>query len=403
MSNGWSWVPATVPNSASQHSVSFHPTRSEEVTAAVAFLVVGRTSVVLLEGVLQVGQWIADMAENGLAVRDMVVLFGLVQYVEVERGAVAHLVVVVVQAASQEHDDARAQIRHLLPELSQRAHRTCAHGGVLQNDAVVDVSDVLARVDCGGPLLTQQVRQARLLGVWDLADEDEDGFHYSLLVLKAALLAQDVGQKAERPDGLHHDDLELVRDIAHEVADLLEEAVHARLAARLEQGVGDSQRVRHGHLVESAHRREAEHRLGGGQEELQHSDRRIELARGDIGHVCDGPRRLKDHHLGLVPQAALEEVVEGPLLVTLRRARVGDDLGGVAHQQALCQRRAHGAARQRGDHLADGQAVVLADLVQQRQRVELHQRIARVHRLLDLVAPALDDVTAIPQQVQPRG
>ena len=52
------------------------------------------------------------------------------------------------------------------------------------------------------------------------------------------------------------------------------------------------------HLVEGAHGGEAQHRLGGGEEELQHRDRGGQLAGGDVTHVADGTGRLKDHHLG---------------------------------------------------------------------------------------------------------
>ena len=38
---------------------------------------------------------------------------------------------------------------------------------------------------------------------------------------------------ADGADGLHHDGLELVRDLGHEAADLLHESLHARLTARL--------------------------------------------------------------------------------------------------------------------------------------------------------------------------
>ena len=47
--------------------------------------------------------------------------------------------------------------------------------------------------------------------------------------------------QAEGLDGLHHHDLELVRDLRDEGGDLLHEAVHRRLCARLEER-GDGQR-----------------------------------------------------------------------------------------------------------------------------------------------------------------
>mmetsp|Transcript_6058 Transcript_6058/g.24078 ORF Transcript_6058/g.24078 Transcript_6058/m.24078 type:complete len:485 (-) Transcript_6058:662-2116(-) len=216
------------------------------------------------------------------------------------------------------------------------------------------------------------------------------------------------------PHGLDDHDLELVLDVAHEVGDLLEQPVDARLVARLEQrgdgergdgavlvrderlhvdvAVGDGERVRHGDAVERAHSREAQYGLGAAQEELQHGHRGRELARGDVAHVDDRARRLEDDHLALVAQAALEEVEERAVGAVGGRRGLAYHLRGVAHEQHLRERRAHRAAREGAHQLRDGQAVVRADLVQQRERVELHERRLRVHGLLDLVAPALDHV-----------
>jgi hypothetical protein len=41
---------------------------------------------------------------------------------------------------------------------------------------------------------------------------------------------------AEGADGLHHHDLELVRDLRDEAGDLLHETIHARLRPRLQEG-----------------------------------------------------------------------------------------------------------------------------------------------------------------------
>ena len=60
-----------------------------------------------------------------------------------------------------------------------------------------------------------QVAEAGLLGLGDLADEDEDGVHNRLFVLKPTVLPQHVGEEihqrtvllrefeAQRADGLH--------------------------------------------------------------------------------------------------------------------------------------------------------------------------------------------------------
>ena len=67
----------------------------------------------------------------------------------------------------------------------------------------------------------------------------------------------------------------------------------------------------HGHLVESAHGSEAVGGLGGATEELQHRDGWSQLLRGGRAQVDDGMGRLVYHHLTLVTQARLDEVVHG--------------------------------------------------------------------------------------------
>lgn len=97
------------------------------------------------------------------------------------------------------------------------------------------------------------------------------------------------------------------------------------------------------HLVERAHGGKAQHGLGGGEEELQHGDRGGQLPRGDVPHVADGARRLKDDHLALVPQAALQEAVEGAQLgahprLALRNHLRGREGQGRAHApRSWCQ------------------------------------------------------------------
>ncbi len=49
-----------------------------------------------------------------------------------------------------------------------------------------------------------------------------------------AVLLGELG--AEGADGLHHHDLELVRDLRDEAGDLLHEPIHARLRPRLQEG-----------------------------------------------------------------------------------------------------------------------------------------------------------------------
>lgn len=77
-----------------------------------------------------------------------------------------------------------------------------------------------------------QVGQARLLGIWDFSNEDEDAVNNGFLVLEATILAQHAGKEvhegtvllgeleAQRPNGLHNNNLELVCNVCHESADL---------------------------------------------------------------------------------------------------------------------------------------------------------------------------------------
>jgi hypothetical protein len=362
---------------------------------------------------------------------------------EIERGAVAHLVVLVVQRAAEEHQHAGAQVGAALAVARERRHGGRAHGGVLQDDAVVDEPDVAGGVLGLGALAPQEVqdlhrqegelavldelgelRQAGLLGLGHVADQRQHRVHDGALVLEPPVLAQHARQEgqqravlggeldAQRAHRLHHHHLELVGQLRHEAADLLEQPLHRRLVARLEQGgdgqggdgavgVGDErlhvdvaprhrQRVRHGHRVEGAHRGEAQHGLGGAQEELEDGHRGGELAGGDVAHAADGARRLEDDQLRLVAQARLQEVVVRARLGA--GARLGGHLRHVAHQQELGHGRPHRAAGELRDQLVDGEAVGGAQRVLQRHRVELHHGVAVGDGLLHLAVPPLDDL-----------
>ena len=63
-------------------------------------------------------------------------------------------------------------------------------------------SAYLKKEKCSVPCLDKftEVAQARLLGIRDVLDEDENGVHNRLLVLKAAILPQHIGQEIhQRP------------------------------------------------------------------------------------------------------------------------------------------------------------------------------------------------------------
>mmetsp|Transcript_70958 Transcript_70958/g.199011 ORF Transcript_70958/g.199011 Transcript_70958/m.199011 type:complete len:258 (-) Transcript_70958:632-1405(-) len=249
-----------------------------------------------------------------------------------------------------------------------------------------------------------------------LHDRVSDG----LFELEPALLTQGRRQEAhqhtvllrvfeaELPDGGDYDHLELVGDLVHEAVDLLHEPVHAGLRPRLEQrgdgeggdravGVGDEglhvvvtlddgHRVAHRDLAEAAHGRVAEGRLRRREEELEHRNGRVEIALVEIVEGADGLRCLVDHDLAAMAQGGLQE----------RLRHAGDRGGGiivenlrnVADEQTHAERGAHVRLGELGDHLGDGQPVVLLDLVQERERVELDHIVRRANRLLDLVHPA---------------
>mmetsp|Transcript_1088 Transcript_1088/g.2807 ORF Transcript_1088/g.2807 Transcript_1088/m.2807 type:complete len:362 (-) Transcript_1088:257-1342(-) len=270
-------------------------------------------------------------------------------------------------------------------------------------------------------------------GLGDLLDEGQDGVDDGALELEAPLLAQRVGQErqqhrvllgvleAERADGVHHDDLELVRDVRHEPCDLLHEPVHRGLGPRLEQrrdgkrrdgavAVADhvlqvhvARRDRHGeghgHPVQRAHCREAQHGLGGGEEELQHRHRRVELLLRDARQLADGAGGLEDDHIGAAAQRGLEEVV----VRAVRGRRVAHDRRRVAHQQTVRQRRLGRRSDEAGDELGEGEAVGALDGVQQRERVVLHHLRRLVRRgLVDLVDPPLHNLAVGPHQLHAR-
>ena len=69
-----------------------------------------------------------------------------------------HLVVVVVERAAQQNEDAGPQVLHKRAKLGQGGDGGRAHGRVLQDDAVVDVADVLGGLARLGALHAQQVQ-----------------------------------------------------------------------------------------------------------------------------------------------------------------------------------------------------------------------------------------------------
>ena len=67
-----------------------------------------------------------------------------------------------------------------------------------------------------------------------------------------------------------------------------------------------------------------------------------------------------------------------------------------AHQEAVAVCGAHGRPRQFRHHLGDGEAVVLADVVEKPHGVVLHHHVFRGESLLYLIHPALHYVPTAP-------
>ena len=122
-------------------------------------------------------------------------------------------------------------------------------------------------------------------------------------------------------------------------------------------------------LVERLGGGEAQRGLGRAAEELQHGHSGRQLLGRRVLHADDGVRRLVDDHLALVAQTALDELEQRAVaaLVVLLQQLAGD-----ADEQAVGVGRLERAARELRHQLRHRQAVRLADVVQQAQRVVLH-------------------------------
>ena len=73
----------------------------------------------------------------------------------------SHLIVIVMQSTLEQDLNTRPQLLHKGSKLGQAADGCCPDSGILQDDAVVDVADVLGRLLGARPLHTQQVQHLR--------------------------------------------------------------------------------------------------------------------------------------------------------------------------------------------------------------------------------------------------
>ena len=378
---------------------------------------------------------------------------GATELRQVQGGPVPHLIVRVEQCPLEQHDDPVAQPLALQSEAREGRQRGRPHRGILQNDTVVDHANVPGRVLRLGPLLAQQMQnfdaqerelavldelrqlaQRDVLGLWHVLDDGQDGIHDRLFVRETTVLPQTHAQEvqhppvlggeldAQRPDRLDHHDLELVRQLADEVPDLLHQPVDRPLVARLEQrgdrqrgdrpvavgdqrlhldiAVGHQRRMRHGHLVQRPNGREPHRRLGRRQEQLQHRDGRRQLPRRHVLEVDDRPRRLEDDNLAAMTEARLQVVIERARGPAGPRRRVGNHLRHVPHQQQLRVRRPHVALGQLCHQLGDRESILATQRMLQRHRMELHHRVPARQRLLNLAVPPLDHLWVLVGQLQ---
>ena len=72
-----------------------------------------------------------------------------------------HLVIIVMQSALEQDLDARPQLLHKRSKLGQAADGSRPDSGILQDDTIVDVADVLGRLLGARPLQAQQVQHLR--------------------------------------------------------------------------------------------------------------------------------------------------------------------------------------------------------------------------------------------------
>ena len=384
---------------------------------------------------------------------------------EAQGRAVSDLVIHVIEAAREQDLHAALDLGVLLAdaELGQSRHSRGTYDGVFEHHAVVDVSDVLGRLGRLGSLSAQEVENADgelgefavldefaevcqgiFLGVGNELDQVEHALYDSTLEFVATFVAQDAAEElehagllageleAERTDGLHDGDLELVRNLRHEARDLLHQAIDACLVAGLEEG-GDRERgnravavrdeeldvgvanahglgLERGNAVEDAEGGELGNGAGGGEEELENADCLGDLGVGDVPHVADRPGGFEVDHLALVPQPAIQKLHHGSSEL---RILLGE-LGSEAHQHDDGGGALHGTGgTELLDHLDQRHPVVHSHLIEQADGVVLahgrvvHRnsagggreaereaagRLGASRRFLGLALPPLDDV-----------
>mmetsp|Transcript_9710 Transcript_9710/g.21643 ORF Transcript_9710/g.21643 Transcript_9710/m.21643 type:complete len:292 (-) Transcript_9710:1309-2184(-) len=139
----------------------------------------------------------------------LIIVHTLLQDGAVEVDAISNLVVVVIGAELQQEKDILSQVGAFHGNLGQGIHCSGPDQGVLQNESVVDETNVLGRMRCARHLLTQKsqdaraevgiltvlnelakVKQTHLSGCWHLGDDQDQGIHQVLFDLSGAIFTQ---------------------------------------------------------------------------------------------------------------------------------------------------------------------------------------------------------------------
>mmetsp|Transcript_26912 Transcript_26912/g.83262 ORF Transcript_26912/g.83262 Transcript_26912/m.83262 type:complete len:893 (-) Transcript_26912:18-2696(-) len=373
------------------------------------------------------------------------------EHLGIERRAVAHVVVRVVGGAREQRADARAQRGVGSAELGERRDADDADGGLVEHDAVVDVAQVLVRVGRVRALLADhrknavddgvvlavldvltQAEQRELRRVAVRLDERHERLDDDELEVGAAVLPERVVEEADerrvlvrelgREDLQRVDDdhLAILRELRDEAADDGQDAVDVELAARLEQrrhgeradgavrvvdhrlelevARRDDARMVRRDAVQQAHRGEAEDAAVRVEVQLEHEHRGLDLLVADAADRREGLGGLEHDNVAAVVRHVVDEAVQ-----LRRRGEVLlHQLGAELDDEAQRERRADRPLARLLDELEHAHAVVLAHLVQQRERVVLRAVAAVLGHLAHLGAPPLHHLGLHAREVDAR-
>mmetsp|Transcript_36068 Transcript_36068/g.57664 ORF Transcript_36068/g.57664 Transcript_36068/m.57664 type:complete len:287 (-) Transcript_36068:1316-2176(-) len=147
----------------------------------------------------------------------LILVHALLQDGAVEVDAISNLVIVVIGPKLQQQKDILAQVGTFHGNLGQCIHCSGPDQCILQDQSVVDETNVLCRMRCARHLLTQKsqdaraevgiltvlnelakVEQTHLSGCWNLGDDQDQGIHQVLFDLCCAIFTQVGGQEGHQ-------------------------------------------------------------------------------------------------------------------------------------------------------------------------------------------------------------